>query len=75
VCLPVLHLGWICDKTVLDRSYKEHKTPIVRKAVIELLPSLATYNPDGFVSARTYLSETIEVRRCSKCKGVCERSV
>jgi hypothetical protein len=47
-------------KTVLQRSYKEHKAPIVRKAVIELLPSLATFNPDGFVSAK-YLSETIEV--------------
>jgi hypothetical protein len=61
----------VMAKTVLHRSYKEHKAPIVRKAVIELLPSLATFNPDGFVSAKYlsdtglprsgYLSETIEV--------------
>lgn len=35
----------ICDATL---KYRDSKEVVIRKAVITLIPNMATYNPDGF---------------------------
>lgn len=44
----------VCDQVL---HYKDHRDPLVRQAVIGLLPTLATYNPDEFNSH--YLHKTM----------------
>ncbi|SCZ93158.1 BZ3500_MvSof-1268-A1-R1_Chr6-2g08497 [Microbotryum saponariae] len=46
--------GEVCDQILF---YKDHRDPLVRRAVIELIPTIASYNANEF--AAHYLSRTM----------------
>ncbi|KAM0752153.1 FAT-domain-containing protein [Meredithblackwellia eburnea MCA 4105] len=46
--------GPVCDQIFL---YKDHRDPLVRRAVIELMPTLASYNQNTFIEQ--YLHKTM----------------
>lgn len=44
----------VCDQIL---QYKDHRDPLVRRAVIELIPTLASYNHNDFTP--NYLHKTM----------------
>lgn len=66
----------VCEQVL---SYKDHREPLVRRAVIELIPTMASYNHQEFIANYLHrcmvylLGQLKKDRDRTTCKRYCDR--